>query len=171
VAQALDSPPGGGLCTDAWKRCAVSPPTGVFFCKCPSVFLGSVFWSFCFLHLPGSRRSRRMSHAVLPNSAETVRRCCWGNLMVSLLLGVAERPNPREVDSTCPRRQAEFLQLHPIPSKRLRMPASHLWCMNDRRRDKFHAKALDICTIETAGSRTWFTLFSHLFRMLANECI
>jgi hypothetical protein len=37
----------------------------------------------------------------------------WRDLMVSLLLGVAERPNPREIAGRA--RAAAFLQLHPLP--------------------------------------------------------
>jgi len=37
----------------------------------------------------------------------------WGNLMVGLLLGVTERPNPREVASRARAAVAAFLQLHP----------------------------------------------------------
>jgi AcrR family transcriptional regulator len=37
----------------------------------------------------------------------------WGNLMVSLLLGVAKRPNPREIAARAQRAAAAFLQLHP----------------------------------------------------------
>src|SRR5258708_6568711 len=40
----------------------------------------------------------------------------WGNLMVSLLLGVAERPNSREVAARARHPAAAFLQLHPPPS-------------------------------------------------------
>jgi hypothetical protein len=39
----------------------------------------------------------------------------WGNLMVSLLLGVAERPNIREVAARARDATAAFLQLHPLP--------------------------------------------------------
>ncbi|RKT14279.1 TetR family transcriptional regulator [Paraburkholderia sp. RAU2J] len=39
----------------------------------------------------------------------------WGNLMVSLLLGVAERPNSREVAARARNATAAFLQLHPLP--------------------------------------------------------
>ena len=39
----------------------------------------------------------------------------WGNLMVSLLLGVAERPNPREIAGRARDAAAAFLQLHPLP--------------------------------------------------------
>jgi AcrR family transcriptional regulator len=47
----------------------------------------------------------------------------WGNLMVSLLLGVAERPNSREVTARARDATAAFLQLHPLPSNAA-MPAS-----------------------------------------------
>jgi AcrR family transcriptional regulator len=40
----------------------------------------------------------------------------WRDLMLSLLLGVAERPNPREVAERARDAAAAFLQLHPAPS-------------------------------------------------------
>jgi AcrR family transcriptional regulator len=40
----------------------------------------------------------------------------WGNLMVSLLLGVAQRPNSREVAARVRDTAAAFLHLHPLPS-------------------------------------------------------
>jgi AcrR family transcriptional regulator len=40
----------------------------------------------------------------------------WGNLMVSLLLGVAKRPNPREIARRARDAAAAFLQLH-LPPK------------------------------------------------------
>lgn len=39
----------------------------------------------------------------------------WGNLMISLLLGVAERPNPRAIAARARDAAAAFLQLHPPP--------------------------------------------------------
>jgi AcrR family transcriptional regulator len=39
----------------------------------------------------------------------------WGNLMISLLLGVAERPNPREIAGRARDAATAFLQLHPPP--------------------------------------------------------
>lgn len=39
----------------------------------------------------------------------------WGNLMVSLLLGVAERPSSREATARARDATAAFLQLHPLP--------------------------------------------------------
>jgi AcrR family transcriptional regulator len=43
----------------------------------------------------------------------------WGNLMVSLLLRVAERPNSREVAARARDATAAFLQLHPRRTSRL----------------------------------------------------
>jgi AcrR family transcriptional regulator len=40
----------------------------------------------------------------------------WRDLMVSLLLGVAERPNPREIAGRARAAAAAFLQLHPLPN-------------------------------------------------------
>src|SRR5260370_4595989 len=40
----------------------------------------------------------------------------WGHLMVNLLLGVAERPNPREIAGRARDAAAAFLQLHPLPN-------------------------------------------------------
>jgi AcrR family transcriptional regulator len=39
----------------------------------------------------------------------------WGNLMISLLLGVAKRPNPQEIAARAHDAAAAFLQLHPTP--------------------------------------------------------
>ena len=39
----------------------------------------------------------------------------WGNLMVSLLLGVVERPNSRELAARARDATGAFLQLHPLP--------------------------------------------------------
>jgi AcrR family transcriptional regulator len=40
----------------------------------------------------------------------------WGDLMVSLLLGVGERPKPREIARRARAAAAAFLQLHPLPN-------------------------------------------------------
>jgi AcrR family transcriptional regulator len=48
----------------------------------------------------------------------------WGNLMVSLLLGVAERPNSREAAARARDATAAFLQLHPLPINAT-MPRQH----------------------------------------------
>jgi AcrR family transcriptional regulator len=42
----------------------------------------------------------------------------WRDLMVSLLLGVAERPNPREIAGRARDAAASFLQLHPLPMEK-----------------------------------------------------
>ena len=47
----------------------------------------------------------------------------WGNLMVSLLLGVSARPSLREVAARARDATAVFLQLHPLPTNAA-MPAS-----------------------------------------------
>jgi len=39
----------------------------------------------------------------------------WRDLLVSLLLGVAERPNSREIARRARDAAAAFLQLHPVP--------------------------------------------------------
>ena len=41
----------------------------------------------------------------------------WGDLMVSLLLGVAERPKPREITVRARNAAAAFLQLHLLPKQ------------------------------------------------------
>ena len=41
----------------------------------------------------------------------------WGDLMVSLLLGVAERPNPREIAVRARNAAVAFLQVHPPPKE------------------------------------------------------
>ena len=48
----------------------------------------------------------------------------WGNLMVSLLLGVAEWPNSREIAARARDATAAFLQLHPLPINAT-MPRHH----------------------------------------------
>jgi AcrR family transcriptional regulator len=40
----------------------------------------------------------------------------WRDLLVSLLLGVTERPNPREIAGRARGAAAAFLQLHPLPN-------------------------------------------------------
>jgi AcrR family transcriptional regulator len=41
----------------------------------------------------------------------------WRDLMVNLLLGVAERPNPREIARRARDAATAFLQLHPLPNE------------------------------------------------------
>ena len=40
----------------------------------------------------------------------------WRDLQVNLLLGVAERPNVREIERRARHAAAAFLQLHPVPN-------------------------------------------------------
>lgn len=42
----------------------------------------------------------------------------WGNLLVSLMLGVVKRPNAREIAARAEDATAAFLQLHPLPTAR-----------------------------------------------------
>jgi AcrR family transcriptional regulator len=56
-----------------------------------------------------------------PELAEQFAALLWGTLMVSLLLGVAERPNSRDVVARAHAAVAAFLQLHP-PEARLTAP-------------------------------------------------
>ncbi len=42
----------------------------------------------------------------------------WGNLLVSLMLGVVKRPNAREIAARAEDATAAFLQLHPSPTAR-----------------------------------------------------
>jgi hypothetical protein len=52
----------------------------------------------------------------------------WRDLMVSLLLGVAERPNPREIAGRARDAAAAFVQLHPLPKEHAlnRRPSARL---------------------------------------------
>lgn len=47
--------------------------------------------------------------------AEQFAALLWRDLMVSLLLGVIERPNPNEITKRARKATADFLQLHPSP--------------------------------------------------------
>ncbi len=51
-----------------------------------------------------------------PELAEQFAALLWRDLMVGLLLGVAERPNPREIAQRARDAAAAFLQLHPLPN-------------------------------------------------------
>lgn len=48
-----------------------------------------------------------------------------GDLMVSLLLGVVERPKPRDVAGRARDAAAAFLQLHPMPNNAARPRQPH----------------------------------------------
>ncbi len=47
--------------------------------------------------------------------AEQFSALLWRDLLVSLLLGVAERPTPRQIERRAREAAAAFLQLHPVP--------------------------------------------------------
>jgi AcrR family transcriptional regulator len=51
-----------------------------------------------------------------PELAEQFAGLLWRDLMVSLLLGVTERPNPREIAARARDAAAAFMQLHPSPN-------------------------------------------------------
>ena len=53
------------------------------------------------------------------NLAEQFTGLLWGSLLVSLLLGVAKRPRPREIAARARDAAAAFLQLHPLPGRRV----------------------------------------------------
>jgi AcrR family transcriptional regulator len=90
------------------------------------------------LHVLGQQTSRAAlaglmeqarSHGLLagrpPELAEQFAGLLWRDLMISLLLGVAERPNPRAIAVRARDAAAAFLQLHPLPTKaaRTRQPS------------------------------------------------
>jgi AcrR family transcriptional regulator len=58
-----------------------------------------------------------MLHGRAPDLAEQFGGLLWGNLMVSLLLGVAARPTSREVAARARAATAAFLQLHAPPTR------------------------------------------------------
>jgi len=65
------------------------------------------------LNCPGLRPQQQIESPVL---AEQFSGLLWRDLMVSLLLGVTERPNPREIAARAHDAAAAFLQLHPLPN-------------------------------------------------------
>ena len=52
-----------------------------------------------------------------PEMAEQFAGLLWGNLMVSLLLDVADRPSPAEIKRRARNAAADFLRLYPEPSE------------------------------------------------------
>jgi AcrR family transcriptional regulator len=63
----------------------------------------------------GGARASGLLTGVPAELAEQFAGLLWGQMMVSLLLGVAERPNPREIALRAQNAAAAFLQLHPLP--------------------------------------------------------
>jgi len=70
--------------------------------------------------LGGHIKARAQASGVLTSRpaelAERLAGLLWGHLMVSLLLGVAERSNAREIAERARDAAAAFLQLHPLPN-------------------------------------------------------
>ena len=60
----------------------------------------------------GRRLTRQ---ATIPELGEEFGGLLWRDLMISLLLGVAERPNARAIEARASDAAAAFLRLHPIP--------------------------------------------------------
>jgi len=50
----------------------------------------------------------------------------WGDLMIELLLGVVERPSPRDTSARARRATSAFLQLHPEPGRKVARTASEV---------------------------------------------
>jgi AcrR family transcriptional regulator len=64
-------------------------------------------------------------HGRAPELAEQFGALLWGNLMISLLLGVAERPTSRDVVARARAATVAFLQLNPLPINTV-MPRRHV---------------------------------------------
>lgn len=62
-------------------------------------------------------RAHGLVHGDPAEMAEQFGALLWGSLMVGLLLGVAERPSPREMARRARNATAAFLKLHPQPGK------------------------------------------------------
>lgn len=58
-------------------------------------------------------RASRLLEGDVTELAEQFAALLWGNLMVNLLLGVSEQPNPREIAARARDATATFLKLHP----------------------------------------------------------
>jgi hypothetical protein len=60
-----------------------------------------------------ARRSLLLENLALRQQLAVLKRRPWRDLLVSLLLGVAERPTLREIAGRARHAAAAFLQLHP----------------------------------------------------------
>ena len=58
--------------------------------------------------------------------AEQFAELLWRDLMLSLLVGVVERPNPREIVGCARDAASAFLQLHPLPNNVLPGSDAHV---------------------------------------------
>jgi AcrR family transcriptional regulator len=66
-------------------------------------------------HIMTQARAARLIDGRPADLAEQFAGLLWCDLMISLLLGVAERPNPRAIEARARDATAAFLRLHPIP--------------------------------------------------------
>jgi AcrR family transcriptional regulator len=66
-------------------------------------------------HIMTQARTARLIDGRPADLAEQFAGLLWRDLMVSLLLGVAERPNPRAIEARAREAAAAFLRLHPTP--------------------------------------------------------
>ena len=72
-------------------------------------------------HLMAGAQSSGLLEGSPAGLAEQFGGLLWADLIVSLLLGVVERPNPREMTRRARDAAAAFLQLHPAPTRAARL--------------------------------------------------
>ena len=66
-------------------------------------------------HIMAQARAAGLIDGSLADLAEQFAGLLWRDLLVSLLLGVARRPNPRAIEARARDAAEAFLRLHPIP--------------------------------------------------------
>ena len=66
-------------------------------------------------HIMTQARAAGLIDGSLADLAEQFAGLLWRDLLVSLLLGVAQRPNPRAIEARARDAAEAFLRLHPIP--------------------------------------------------------
>ena len=66
-------------------------------------------------HIMSESRAAGLIDGRPADLAEQFAGLLWRDLMISLLLGVAERPNPRAIEARAGDAAEAFLRLHPIP--------------------------------------------------------
>jgi AcrR family transcriptional regulator len=66
-------------------------------------------------HIMSESRAAGLIDGRPADLAEQFTGLLWRDLMISLLLGVAERPNPRAIEARARNAAEAFLRLHPIP--------------------------------------------------------
>jgi AcrR family transcriptional regulator len=67
-------------------------------------------------HIMNEARAAGLIDGSTADLAEQFAGLLWRDLLVSLLLGVAQRPNPRAIEARARDAAEAFLRLHPIPS-------------------------------------------------------